>query len=84
VGTVMGLLCLALPLDWCISVLLEHVSHCVPGPTESEVSVPVKVSRVKPDFDMTECLQSTYFSLWASFRLFSTYKFKKKRSYYVT
>jgi hypothetical protein len=49
VGRVMCLLCLASPLDWCISLLLEHVSHQVPGLTESEATIPVKVLGVKPD-----------------------------------
>jgi len=42
VGGVRCLLYLSLPLDWWISIQLEHVSHLIPGPTDSENSIPVK------------------------------------------
>jgi hypothetical protein len=51
VGGVKCLLSLALLPDWCIYILLEHVSHWVPGLTESEATGPVKVSGVKPDLN---------------------------------
>jgi hypothetical protein len=32
----------------CVSMLFEHVSHWVPGPTKSEASGPVKVFEMEP------------------------------------
>jgi hypothetical protein len=42
VGRVMSLLHLVLSLEWCISVLLYHISHQVPRLTEIESPDPVK------------------------------------------
>jgi hypothetical protein len=49
VGRVKCLLSLALHPDWCISVLIAHISHQVPGPNEREATVPVQVFWVQPD-----------------------------------
>lgn len=38
-------------LGWCISILLEHISHWVRGPTESEATGLFKVSGVKRDLN---------------------------------
>jgi hypothetical protein len=54
VGRFMGLLGLVLSLDWCISVLLYHISHQVSGLTKIETSVLVKVSGMQPD--LSSCL----------------------------
>jgi len=43
------LFCLGLSLERGISVLLEHLSHRIPGPAEGKTSIPVKISRVQPD-----------------------------------
>jgi hypothetical protein len=41
---------LGLSLDWWISILLEHVSHRIPGPADSKIPVPIKVSGLEPSF----------------------------------
>jgi hypothetical protein len=42
---------LILFLDWYSSMMLDRISQQIPGLTEIETSIPVKVSGVKPDFD---------------------------------
>jgi hypothetical protein len=44
VGGIKSLLVLVLSPDWFVSVLLYHISHRVPGPTEIETPVPIGVS----------------------------------------
>jgi hypothetical protein len=41
---------LVLSLDWFVLALLYHISHRVPGLTQTETPVPIEVSRVGPDF----------------------------------
>jgi hypothetical protein len=49
VGRAVSLFFLVLSPDWFILVLLYHISHQVPGVTETETPIPAEVSEVGPD-----------------------------------
>jgi hypothetical protein len=51
VGGVISLFVLVLFLSWVSSVLLYHISHRMPGPTEIETPVPIEACGVEPNLN---------------------------------